>query len=72
MYRLRDEYKGRVAIVSINPRTRQAKALTDDLGTAFTPTFVFVGTDGNVRNMFLGEVDAARLRQELDALLQTP
>ncbi len=72
MYRLRDEYKGRVEIVSINPRTRQAKALTDDLGTAFTPTFVFVGTDGNVRTMFVGEVDERHLRQELDALLRTP
>ena len=69
MYRLRDEYKGRVEILSINPRTKRAKALTDDLGAAFTPTFVFVGPNGSVQNMFLGPVEEAHLRKELDALL---
>ena len=70
MHRLRGEYQGRVDILSINPKSTKAHKIAGQYGAIFTPTFVFVRSDGNVQNVILGDADEERLRQELELLLQ--
>ncbi len=69
MHRLRAEYRGRIDVRSLNPHRLQDKELIGPFG-AFTPTFVFVRADGQIATTFVGDVDEARLRRELELLLK--
>lgn len=57
-------------MLTISPRSSRARKLGGSYVATFTPSFVFVRSDGTLQNVFLGEVEESRLRQELDALLQ--
>jgi len=41
-------------------------------GAGFTPTFVFIRTDGTLQSMILGETGEEDLQQQLDLLLSPP
>ena len=70
MHRLRDEYQGRLDVLSVSSHSQRGQKLTGEYGAVFTPTFVFVRDDGQTHSMFVGYVDEERLRQELETLLQ--
>lgn len=59
-----------MAVLTISPRSSRARNLAGGYTATFTPSFIFVRSDGALQNVFLGEVEESRLRQELDSLLQ--
>ena len=69
MHRLKAEYAGRIVVRSVHPRSGRSQKIAGQYVAAFTPTFVFVRHDGSIQNIFLGFVDEADLRDELEALL---
>ena len=69
MRRLRAAYQGRVDVVSVGKGGVRGKKIAGLKGVAFRPTFVFVRPDGEVQSIMVGEVDEARLAQELDRLV---
>jgi hypothetical protein len=72
VHRLRTEYKGRVDVTSVRARSPRGQELARQYGTFQTPSFVFVRADGQMQNIFLGDMDEVELRDELDRLLAAP
>lgn len=66
--RLKQTYEGRVDVKSVSTGNMRGSKLADQVGVAYTPTFVFVRPDGQIQSMMVGEVDEERLAQELDLL----
>ncbi len=71
MNRLRDEYQGRIDVLTVSAGSLRGKKIAGQYGAVFTPTFVFVRADGQIQATFLGEVDEERLRQELESLVSS-
>ena len=69
VHRLRADYQGRVDVLSVNPKSMKAQKLAGQYGAIFTPTFVFVQSNGSIQGVIVGEADEERLRQELELLL---
>ncbi len=65
---LKPEYEGTVAIRMYNAETAAGNALAQEYGVQFVPTFVFIGSDGEVVNTIIGETSENGLKAELDKL----
>ena len=66
---LKPQYEGKVAIRMYNVETSAAgKALAEEFEVRFVPTFVFMGSDGEVMNTIIGETTENGLKAELDRL----
>lgn len=66
--RLKQTYEGRVDIESVSTGNIRGSRLADQVGVAYTPTFIFVRPDGQIQSMMVGDVDEERLAQELELL----
>jgi len=65
---LKPQYEDKVAIRIYNAETEAGAALAEEFGVQFVPTFVFVGSDGDVMNTIIGEAKESTLKGELDKL----
>jgi hypothetical protein len=70
--RLKKSYAGRIDILNVSTGNMRNSKLNDQVGVAYTPTFVFVRSDGKIQSMMVGDVDEERLVQELDLLATAP
>ncbi len=68
MNRLRDEYQGRIDVLTVSPGSMRGKKIAGQYGAVFTPTFVFVRADGQIQATMISDADEERLRQELELL----
>jgi thioredoxin-like negative regulator of GroEL len=63
------EYEGRVVFVEAITTDPAARDVLERYQVRYIPTSVFIGSDGEVSETFVGPAGADRMRQLLDALL---
>jgi thioredoxin-related protein len=61
---LKEEFPGRLQVISVDVQSSLGEELTREYG-AFTPTFVFFDPKGEELWRMVGTLDAERVRQEL-------
>ncbi|MBN2247061.1 MAG: thioredoxin family protein [Coriobacteriia bacterium] len=67
--RLKTEYEGVVEFRIINVESDpEGGRLASGFGIQYVPSFVFLGSDGNQKDLLVGEVSEEQLRASLDAL----
>ncbi|GAB4280244.1 MAG: hypothetical protein Kow0056_14410 [Coriobacteriia bacterium] len=67
--RLEQDFDGKVEFRLYNlERDPSANSIADEYGVRFVPTFVFLDSDGNTVDQWVGGLSEDDLRKKLDAL----
>jgi thioredoxin-related protein len=68
VYGLTQRYAGKVEFRRLDVNLQTTQELANLYQVEYTPTFVFVNTDGTRADQVVGEVPEAQLTRRLDAL----
>lgn len=67
---LKQQYEGKVEfrLVNADKATEAEKALMQKYKVTAVPTFIFLGSDGNMATSIIGEATEAKMQSTLDSL----